>query len=647
MTTTAILRAPAALLIGTLLASCGGGGGGTTPPPPPPPAGCATRIVADTSVAAGKTASASVLGCASFLSTVTWTQVSGPAVTLQAARSPTVAFEAAAAGTVRLQADARYVDGSNFVSTTDVVVGAAPAGSFVTARADHSVRPGTDTSVRAWPTLAGGATLSAINWTQLEGPNVNMDTSRARVLMFKAPVVNVDTVLKFRATMTTSAGTDTDDISILVERTPAAANNAYFDVAARVHPYRMMGAYAGVLASCTYTNALYYNSSTNTNFCPVSSLPLIQAETVTGGTPTVSQVMNRVLVTHDFLGANFEQFLTTQDTNGDFRRLLAGATAVVIGSHVRPSFYTSATGAIYLDANNLWLIPEQRDVVTEVPDYRSSFDDALNFTSFGRAVKNNNYANASYSSSARVSRDTSALVFSLGRLLYHELAHAGDFFEPSVRNLVQSQPIYLNVADRIGNRTLVSDGLANQYPLTSLQMKGLGQVMFQGTTASATQIAYTATQVGDFFAADRANDDYAYSISGTSNSREDLAMLFEEFMMSYRHGVQYDIAFTNKFVDGMTASQVIVAWGTRGRIGHVNVKPRIKLVLGRLAPWIDQAAVDALPAPLMMRVGENWDQNLVLGAPAAFKAGMLEAGVSAAPIDRSERLREDAARNHH
>jgi hypothetical protein len=643
-----ILRGSAALLMGTLLASCGGGGGGGGTPPPPPN-NCTLRVVADANVALGKTASASVLGCASLLNTVTWTQVSGPAVTLQAARNPTVAFEAATAGTVRLQVDARYANGTNLVQTTDIVVGAAPTGSFVTVRADHSVRPGTDTSVRAWPTLTGGATLGSITWAQVEGPTVTRNTTTPNVLMFKAPTVAADTVLKFRATMTASGVTDTDDVTIMVERQPAAPSNAYFDVAARVHPYRPTSTYANVLVNCTYTNQLYYSSSTNNNFCSASTLPLIQAETTFGGTPTVAQVMGRVLVTHDFLGANFEQFLLTQDVNGDFRRLLASASAVVIGSHVRPSFYTAATGAIYLDANNLWLTAAQRDVVTEVPDFRSEFDDALNFTSFGRAIKNNDYASPSYSTSARASRDTSALIFSLGRLLYHELAHSSDFFEPNARTLDPSRSIYLNVAGRIENQTLVSDALATQYPLLSAEMKGLGQVMYQGKTATSTQIGYSATQVGNFFAFDRASDDYAYSINGTSNSREDLAMLFEEFMMSYRHGVQYDTAYTDKYIDGQTANQVIVRWGMRGRIGVTAIKPRIKLVLSRAAPWIPQSAVDLLPAPLMMRPGESWTQNLVLGGPAvqSFKAGMLEASTSSSKFDHSQRMREDAARHTH
>jgi hypothetical protein len=318
-------------------------------------------------------------------------------------------------------------------------------------------------------------------------------------------------------------------------------------------------------------------------------------------------------VSHDFLGANFEQFLLTQDPNQDFRRLLAGVSSIVIGSHVRPSYYTAATGAIYLDANNLWLAPEQRDVVTEVPDYRLAFDDALNFSGFGRQVKNNVYARRSFPSSSRITRTNDELVFDLGRLLYHELGHASDFVPPDRRTMDPSISIYANLVGRIIVKSLPSDALAQQYPLTSTEWKGLGQVMYRGATANAVQRGYSAADVGRFFQSDRASDDYAYSIYQDDNSREDLAMLFEEFMMSHRHGVQYDTAYTNVYTDSMTFDDVIVAWGQRGRIAEPAVKPRIKLVLQRIAPWIDPSAVDGLPAPIMMRPGASWTANLVLG----------------------------------
>jgi hypothetical protein len=261
-------------LAGALLASCGGGGGsggavsGTPAPIPVPgaPAGCVVHIVADSGVEAGKTAGAAAQACTGMLADVTWTQVSGPTVTLLAARSSTVAFETAATGTVRLRADVRMADGSAASATTDIAVSAQPAGSTITVRADHAARPDTDTSVRAWPTLVAGESLRDIVWTQVSGPAVTMDTTNNRLLMFKTPNVTADTVLKFRATMTTSSGRqDYDDVLIGVDAQAAKPNGYLFASTERVHPYRPASQYAGVLTRCAYDNSLYYLSSSNTN----------------------------------------------------------------------------------------------------------------------------------------------------------------------------------------------------------------------------------------------------------------------------------------------------------------------------------------------------------------------------------------------
>ena len=663
------LRRPAALSIAMLLAACGGGGSSSSLSPapapapapapivvPPPSGPCSIQIVADANVANGKTAGASALSCGAPLTSIKWTQLSGPVVALPASGTPTVAIETHESGAIRLRADAVLADGTAASATTDINVGAAPVGSDLTLRVDHSVRPGTDTSVRAWPVLANGDTLTKIVWTQSAGPTVEMNTKDQRVLMFKAPDVTADVALRFQATMTTSSGkTDTDDVIVSIDRQGAQPDGYVFARTARVHPYRAASPYAGVLGRCTYDIELFYKTPLVNNFCLVNTLPLLGSEPgAAAAGPSVEQIMNRVLVSHDFLGANFEAFLNTQDPKGDFRRLLGGATAVVIGSHVRPSFYTSATGAIYLDANNLWLTPEQRDVVTEVPDYRSAFDDELNFTGVGRAIKNNDYARRGFSATARATRDQSDLLFVLGRLMYHELAHAGDFFPPAERNLNVSQSIWANVSSRITAKTLPSDALASQYALQSAEMKGLGQVMYQGATATAAQKAYTPAQVGAFFGSDVASDDYAYSINGSSSSREDLAMLFEEFMMSYRHGVQYDVGYTNVYKDGMFSDDLIVAWGMRGRIGLPSIEPRIRLVLQRVAPWIllqdvaddkGRDAVKRLPPPIMMTVGKTWEQNLVLSSGTAMSKTSARRVVT--DEDRAAHVREDVVGRRH
>jgi hypothetical protein len=627
-----------------LLAACGGGGGGGTSAVPDSTytAICSdvVQVTADAAVPAGKTAGVVLQGCQHRLADVTWTQVSGPTVNLLASRSQGLSIESASAGTVVLRASVRDTSGATAAPTVSINITPALATSTVTARGDQSVRMGGNVSVRAWPLLQGADTVSTITWSQLSGPAVTLDTNDPMRMLFTAPTVTSDTVLKFRVTMHTTLGvTDTDDVQVLVENSPLPASDALFagTHVSRVHAYKATSPYASVLAGCAYDVKLAWHATSNNTLCKASTLPLLEQE-AGGGVPTVAQIMDRVVVSHDFMGANFEQFLLTQDTNGDFRRLLASTTAIVIGAHVRPSFYYVVTGAIYLDANNLWLTPEERDTVDETADYRLAFDKDLIYTGLWRYVLGNQYANPGIPANVRVTRSLGTVKYSLGDLLYHELGHASDFFPPGTRALNGSLSIYDNATARINGSGLPSDLLATQYPLTSPELKGLARVKFFGDAATATQMAYTPTQVGDFFRTDVATDEYNYSASPAgSHSREDLAMLFEEFMMSWRHGVQRDVAFTNKFVNGMSGSDLLVAWGERGRISDPTIKPRIKLVLQQIAPWVDPATVDTLPAPVLMPVGASWTANLVLpGAPVspASSGWMARAAVNAAQLPK-------------
>jgi hypothetical protein len=176
-------------------------------------------------------------------------------------------------------------------------------------------------------------------------------------------------------------------------------------------------------------------------------------------------------------------------------------------------------------------------------------------------------------------------------------------------------------------------------------MFALAQVKFFGVAATDAQKAYTPRQVGDFFRVDRATDEYNYSIPPGSGaaSREDVAMLFEEFMMSLRHGARRDVGMTTKFRPGMTGSDLIVAWGQRGRVTDPAVKPRIVQVLGELAPWIAASTVDGLPAPIPLREGVSWTANLnptATGQLRPLSARARELGDDPRAIERLQRLRE-------
>jgi hypothetical protein len=640
-----LFRAPArSLVLLALLAACGGGGSGDDGGGPPPSVGpCAagqSHAVARSSAqpTVGRNQGVGLAGCAGALARVQWTQTAGPPVALLADKTQTIAFDADIAGAYAFRAtftDAQGTARSETV-TVDVATPATPA--LVSVRASHSVRMGANVSVRAWP--AAGVTVQSITWQVVEGPAATLDTSDSHVAIFTAPQVAADTPMRLRATLTASDGrSDSAEVLVMVERHQQAAANdsgALWERThiSRVYPYRAASPYANVLMTCVYDSARRDNDT-----CPLAQLPFL-ASANAGAPPTVEQVMDRVLVSHDWLGRNFEAFLRTQDTRGDFRRMLMSVTAVVLGTHVRPSYYFAGTGAIYLDADNLWLSPAERDTVSEAPDFRSDFDRDLAYTGLWRYVRDNRSVFLPFDSRARITRDVAYLLDETGWLMYHELAHALDFLPPSAyASLNPALGPWPNMSPRFQAGLIASQLMTANYPLTSAQMRGLGQVKFQGATATAEQRAFTPEQVGAFFAADLASDEYNYS-----TPQEDAAMTLEEFLMSRRLGIQRDIGITDKLATGARSSTAIVRWGQRGRIGAPALAQRAQLVAGMLVPWFDASNEAALlPAPVAMRAGQTWADNLVPGAAAATARAFAQQADAQRLFSRAERAAEGAA----
>jgi len=639
MTTKTTRKSIAASLFAAaaLTAGCGGSDSPAHPPAPtPPPAypsvSCTTpgqdfSVVADASVAIDRTAGAVVAGCSGPLRDVSWQQTGGDTVTLLSARTQAISFDPPSTGNYTFRVSFVDSNGASRTATANIGVTAPQTPVSVVARADQAVRAGGKTSVRAWPAAASGETLT---WSQTAGPTVSFDASDPNRILFTAPNVTQDTALKFRVTRTASGVTDFDDVTVLVEayaQAPSDPNGnlpyVFSDLhVSRVYPYKATGQYASVLVNCAFNAQLqYYGASANT--CSLNTLPFLH--TTTGGTvPTVAQIMDRVLVSHDWMGRNFEDFLTANQANTDLMRLFNGVTAIVIGAHVRPSFYYAVTGAIYLDADNFWLTAEERDVIDETADFRSDFGRDLQFSGLWRYVDESTNQNifVPFSATSRISRDLGYLLQESAWLLYHELGHASDFLPVSARATLNSAlSAWDNIAPRYQAGVLPSDMLSDSFPLVSPEMKALAEIQFvSGPVGDAELVngipystlkTYSPTQVGGFFARDRATDEYNYT-----TIREDLAMTFEEVMMSHNHNWRRDVAFSDKANASSTSETLIVRWGQRGRVGEALIRPRAQFLVTELAPWLNAAVtIGALPAPIPMRAGESWKSNLVVPAP--------------------------------
>ncbi len=366
--------------------------------------------------------------------------------------------------------------------------------------------------------------------------------------------------------------------------------------------------------------------------CSLTELPLLSMEV---DVPEIDDIMERLVVSHDWMGARFGEALALLPL--EILDLMGAVTAIVIDDEIRPSYYSSRTGAIHLDPARLWLTNEEKATVSTEPDYRSDFGAELGFLSLARYVLNDAYAYPFHPLDGTEEREIGDILYRLAALLLHELAHANDYFPPSIIADLDPNQSVAQAADT-WKPERVSERLTADSPLTSEMLFGLAEVMFRGRAASDSQRALSAAEVGADFAPDVGNASYSYT-----SQWEDVAMLFEEAMMKYLFDIDRDIAFTPVPADPAGCSDYIVEWGSRNRVGDAEVIARAEFVVTEMLPGLDFSLFfEGLPFPTPMQTGLDWCSNLQLGVQAQ--------SLRAFPADRvelwNERVRMDVGQPH-
>lgn len=593
-----------------MTASCGGSGDSSTPtspsPGPTPPTtvnvtpafiGNGFSLFHHEQNLVGQSVSlAAVATDSTRFTQVSWEQIEGPQVAILANHTQVIGFDAKEVGNYLFRFTANNDQGQSIAQTIQVDVQQSDQ-QIVNVRLDHAAAETSKASIRV--DVADESTITAIDWTQTAGPPVENIQEQDNFLFFDTPAVDGDSVIEFETTVTFSDGRTAKDKSFVVVMDVNINSNGFFPnssnriVTPDTFAYKVDSPYAEALESCIYNNMV--DSS-----CSFNQLPLIGQEFES---PDVDDIMDRVLVSHSWMGERFEQYLRQSVAAPDMLQLLRATTAIVIAYDVRPSFYWSATGAIYLDANNFWVTPQERDTLNDQPDFRSDFGNELQFFIPWRYVKNNDYyfSSSDYPIDQRLTKTFADMEASITWLMYHELGHANDFFPPSKWQSISrtTSPLrYIN--DNEPNSTSFS----TQFPLLSTELSGLAQVSFTGVAANEPQKALTPQDVALHFEPDNAAAYYSYS-----TIREDYAILFERFMMLHRMGVSADVAVVPSDSDNFS-----VVWGQRDRISESALQSRVKAVVEQVLPDLDVAEIQlALPAALSMTPGLGWRENLNLG----------------------------------
>ncbi|VUD40443.1 hypothetical protein TDB9533_00230 [Thalassocella blandensis] len=369
-------------------------------------------------------------------------------------------------------------------------------------------------------------------------------------------------------------------------------NNDYSDL----EPYRPSAEYASVLKRCV--------DDQSGRQCRLDTLPLIGMETMS---PGVEDILGRLVVSHDWMGTRMEEILNALPE--EMLSIFRGVTAIVIDDDIRPAYYTSATGAIYLDPAYLWLSVEEANTINPKQDYRSGFSDPLAFRSVYRYVKDGQRAYSVGDFRNPEARELAAIVPMVANLLLHELAHANDYFPPHTLDDLNTRATILEAA-RANQNNWISTRLSNSEPLQSSLLYSVAAVMYRGRQPGINELEASTEDVGLDFEIDSASDDYAYT-----SQFEDVAMLFEEIMMLYFFGVDRDFAFTSPPDDDSSCNSFIIGWGVRNRIGESDVKMRAQYVVDQIFPnTVANNFFETLRTPEALENGTGWCASLV---PAA------------------------------
>ena len=349
--------------------------------------------------------------------------------------------------------------------------------------------------------------------------------------------------------------------------------------------YQAESPYADVLLGCA-------DLGRSPSSCSIGTLPPMG---LGSAAPSEGDILDRLLVSHEWMGRRFETIL--ESLPEALRRVLRPVTVIVIADDIRPSFYSAATGAIYIDPRHLWITSEEEETILQDPDYRAGYGSELRFTAFASYLDRGQPA---FSRGGGAPRDLAGRIYSVATLLFHEGAHANDFLPSDTFASLESGETFFEATERLANRRL-AERLVSAAPLGSRLWQDLGRVLYFGEDPDEAQRALTAEEVGFAFAEDGACDPYAYS-----SAREDLAMLFEQTMMKLHFGLDRLIGFASlPEGEGATCQDYVVSWGMSNRIAAPEVRPRAQLVADLLLGDSLEMFFEGLGAPALLTPGDD------------------------------------------
>ncbi|MCU8221114.1 hypothetical protein M2H05_21920 [Vibrio vulnificus] len=289
---------------------------------------------------------------------------------------------------------------------------------------------------------------------------------------------------------------------------------------------------------------------------------------------TLEEIQSRLLVSHQWMAESFIAALKAINDQ-DLLNLFKPLNTIVLSYDIRPSFYHPRTASMYIDARYLWRDYSDWRTIHQQDDYRKEF--AREFT----------YENAS-------------------RYVYGQTLN------------------YVTVSNHIYSQLSSTHGLTSQLLLEAAATSFHGKPMTDLVRNS------TGEQAGGEFETDGAAAFYGYS-----TEREDVATLFENYMMHKKYGAINEVAFVSvPQTEAYTCDDWKILWGQRDRLSDKNVRSRVLFVAQQILNQTPQVIEENLPpvssVPTAMPIGKGWCETLGANydsaAGARFAAPYSKAG---------------------
>ncbi len=337
-----------------------------------------------------------------------------------------------------------------------------------------------------------------------------------------------------------------------------------------------------------YLNTCVFSVGSDVS-CSVPAIPMMGME---HEVVTVPDIMNRVGVSHEWMGDRLEEVLDSLPSEA--LQLFKPLTAIFITSEIRPAYFDYRRSEMYFDPIYLWQSLSEKQTISQEEDYRSVFGDMLDFKIVRRYVIDGEPAYLNPPLDSNETREFEDMVLSAIRVIFHELAHANDFFPPPITP-VDLDELEFFIPPLI-IQDLISSDLMEAYPLDNEGLNDLAGVMFLGNDPTLEQIEFSSEEVGDIFGLSGALDLYSFS-----TMVEDTAMLFEASLMKFYFDADYDVAFTSIPQNIDSCSDYQIGWGQRNRLADENVRRRAEFISEALLPDIDFGDFfDLLEAPIIL-----------------------------------------------